>query len=109
MRGRDYCCQIRETINNLRRRGVEPRAVWVGTQGAVCMRALWKDAATGQNGQPWDGVLPKYIAGIPCREGMTGGQDYVIEYFETDEQAHVARVVKDVMFKVSDNPLFGTH
>lgn len=104
-RGYDYCCQIREGINALRQRGQEPRAVWVGTSGAAAMRALWYAAC----GDSWDGVLPKYIAGVPCREGSTGGHDYMIELFESDTHAHLARQIKNAVFKAQDNPLYGTH
>jgi len=98
-RGYDYCCQIRERINGLRMIGIEPKCVWVGQDGARYMRALWFGAC----GENWDGVLPKMIAGVPCREGSTGGQDYVIEYFESQAEAEAARQRSG--FKVADNPL----
>lgn len=104
-RGYDYCCDIRETINTLRQRGQEPRAVWLGQDGYRAMYALWLGAC----GSAWDGIIPKHIAGVPCRVGSTGGQDYVIEFFDSAEHATLARQIKDRVFKVQDNPLFGTH
>ena len=104
-RGYDYCCQIRETINALRQTRQEPRAIWLGQDGYAAIRQSWYEVL----GDSWDGVIPKYIAGVPCRKGSTGGQDYVIEFFETDEQANLARQIKNGVFRVSDNPLYGTH
>lgn len=102
-KGYDYGCQIRERINGMRALGMEPKCVWIGSEGAKAMRALWFDAC----GERWDGVLPKLIAGVPCREGSTGGQDYVIERYDDAELEAVKRARSP--FKVVDNPLQGTH
>lgn len=101
-RGYDYCRQIREIINNTRAVGIEPMAVWVNGDAANAMRALWFQVC----GENWDGVIPKWIAGVPCREGMTGGRDFVLQY--TDNQAsHDAR--EQSAFKVVDDPHGGLH
>lgn len=102
-RGYDYCCQIRETINAMRLTGLEPKCVWVGMHGAAAMRALWYGAC----GEHWDGVLPKYLAGVPCREGSTGGKDYVIESYASKADAERAR--QNHNFRAVDNPLQQTH
>jgi hypothetical protein len=102
-RGYDYCSQIRETINRCRQLGSEPKCVWIGADGAHAMRALWFGAC----GEHWDGILPKMIAGVPCREGMTGGKDYVIEYYDSLADAEKARAKST--FKAVDNPLQSTH
>lgn len=102
-RGYDYCCQIRESINGMRLMGMEPKAIWVGMHGAAAMRALWYGAC----GDDWDGVLPKYLAGVPCREGSTGGKDYVIECYDDQELAERKR--RESSFRAVDNPLQQTH
>lgn len=102
-RGYDYGCQIRERINGCRLMGIEPKCVWIGSNGAIAMRALWFEAC----GEHWDGVLPKGIAGVQCREGSTGGQDYVIEQYSDQELAERKR--RESSFNAVDNPLQGTH
>lgn len=108
LRGRDRCWQIRDRINALRQLGIEPIAVWINAHTRDDMKQLWYEVQGGakHGAQFWDGVLPKWIAGVPCREGSTGGHDFVIEWHD-DEAAHQAREVS--RFRVADDPHGGVH
>ena len=107
-RGREAYIQIRIQLHRLRTLHIEPRAVWVNSDTANDMRALWAEVCTvqGQSIPMYDGSLPP-VAGVAVREGMTGGNDYVFEYHDTAAADHAARDAS--VFKVQDNPLDGTH
>jgi hypothetical protein len=102
-RGREWYIQIRVAINEMRRAGREPVAVWVLPSTANDMRALWKEVGA------FDGKLPLGVAGVQMKEGPTGGKDYVFEYFDTKRDEANARELKDPIFSFRDNPLAGTH
>jgi hypothetical protein len=101
-KGYEYCRQIRDRINGYRQMGIEPNAVWLGQDGYTAVRQCWLEVL----GDTWDGIIPKWIAGVPCKCGSTGGQDYVIEYTD-DQAARDARARSS--FKVVDNPSAGLH
>lgn len=101
-RGYSQGKQIRETINRLRQLGIEPIACWLNKHTGDDMKALWYAVC----GEQWDGVLPKMIAGVPMRVGLTGGKDYVIEY-KDDDSARQAR--QESTFQVVDDPHAGLH
>lgn len=101
-KGYHYCLQIRERINGLRRLGIEPKAVWLGQDGYVAIRQCWSEVLA----DTWDGIIPKWIAGVPCKKGSTGGQDFVIEW-DDDQAARDARTRSS--FKAVDDPLGGVH
>ena len=109
-RGREAYIQIRTQLHRLRSLHIEPRAIWVNQATADDMRALWIEVTTAEGKllPQYDGSLPS-VAGVSVRQGMTGGNDYVFEYFDTDAEAHQARDIMDKVFKVQDNPLDGTH
>ena len=102
-RGREWYIRIRVSINEMRRQGREPVAVWVHPDTANDMRALWREVGA------FDGKLPLGVAGVVMKEGSTGGHDFAFEYYDTDRAAHEARELVDPFFKVRDNPLPGTH
>ncbi len=109
-RGREWYVQLRVTVHRLRSLHIEPRAIWVSPATANDMRALWREVCTveGRSTPQYDGSLPS-VAGVKVREGMTGGQDYVIEHFDTAAESHKARDIMNPVFRVQDNPLDGTH
>ena len=109
-RGREAYIQIRTQLHRLRTLHIEPKAVWVNQSTADAMHTLWAEVCNVPNVQRtgYDGKLPG-VAGVSVRVGMTGGADYVFEYFDTPSESHQARDVMDRLFKVQDNPLDGTH
>jgi hypothetical protein len=109
-RGREAYVQIRTQLHRLRTLHIEPKAVWVNQATADAMHALWAEVCNVPNTQRtgYDGKLPS-VAGVSVHVGMTGGDDYVFEYFDTPAESHQARDVMDALFKVQDNPLDGTH
>ena len=102
-RGRDAYCEIREKINQMRRTGLEPKCIWIGADTAAGMKALWSRAC----GAEWDEILPKMIAGVECKEGSTGGHDYLIEHYSMTAIAETMR--RKSLWNMVDNPLQGTH
>jgi hypothetical protein len=104
-RGREAYIQIRTQLHRLRSQHIEPKCVWVNQATADDMHTLWVEVAGPRN---YDGVLPS-VAGVAVRVGMTGGHDYTFEYHETMAIAHAARDVMGKTWKVTDNPLDGTH
>jgi hypothetical protein len=102
-RGRQWYIQIRIALNEMRRDGREPVAVWVLPATANDMRALWAEVGA------FDGKLPLGVAGVPMKEGATGGRDFVFEYYDTRADEARARELMDPIFHVRDNPLAGTH
>ncbi len=110
-RGREAYVQLRVRVHALRSKHIEPKAIWVSPATAADMRALWFEVTSVTGGQyhaNFDGVLPS-ISGVPVREGSTGGHDYVVEMHESLTESHAAREAMDRIFKVQDNPLYGTH
>lgn len=102
-RGREWYIQIRVAINEMRRQGREPVAVWVHPDTANDMRALWREVGA------FDNKLPLGVAGVMMKEGSTGGRDYAFEYYDTRRDEAKARELIDPIYKVRDNPLAGTH
>ena len=102
-RGHDAYKRIREEINRFRLFGLEPKCVWYNKHIADGMKALWRRAC----GPEWDEILPKQIAGVWCKEGATGGKDYLIEQFPTNKIA--AAIRERHSFNAVDNPLQGIH
>jgi hypothetical protein len=73
------------------------------------MHSLLIEVTSAQGRAPqYDGVLPS-VAGVQVKVGMTGGSDYLFEYHDTKAQDYQARDYKDEVWKVTDNPLDGTH
>lgn len=109
-RGREAYIQIRTQLHRLRTLHIEPKTCWVSPATANDMRALWREVCTaqGRSTPMYDGSLPS-VAGVQVREGSTGGNDYVFEYFDSNAEAHAARDIMDRVFRVQDNPLDGTH
>ena len=109
-RGREAYVQIRAQLHRLRTLHIEPKRVWVNQSTADDMHALWCDVTMVPNTRKvgYDGKLQS-VAGVSVHVGMTGGQDYVFEYFDTAAESYQARDVMDKLFKVQDNPLDGTH
>ena len=62
----------------------------------------------GQDVGNYDGSLPG-VAGVPVYQGMTGGHDYLFEYHDSRAADYAMRDYKDEVWKVTDNPLDGTH
>lgn len=102
-RGSEAYKQIRDKVNRMRLMGQEPKAVWIGRSTEDDLRALWFRAC----GPAWDGVIPKYIAGVPCKVGSTGGHDWLLEFYPLQSIAEAVR--RDHAFKAVDNPLQGLH
>jgi hypothetical protein len=102
--------QIRTQLHRLRTLHIEPKAVWVNQATADDMHTLWCEVCNvpGAHMTGYDGKLPS-VAGVQVKVGMTGGADYVFEYFDTPAESHQARDVMDRLFTVQDNPLEGTH
>ena len=109
-RGREAYIQIRTQLHRLRSLHIEPKAVWVNHATADDMRQLWVEVTQvkGHDVGGYDGSLPR-VAGVPVRQGMTGGNDYVFEYHDSNAESFAARDAMDRVFKVQDNPLDGTH
>ena len=93
--GRDISRAIREQINNCRRRGIEPKKVWLSQYTADCLHEMWTQIAAA-----YDLVLPKGIAGVPCAVGVGLGNDqFLFEYHED------GKVNSAVLKPAKDNPL----
>lgn len=109
MRGREAYVQIRVAIHRARTLHIEPVCVWVNQATANDMHSLLIEVTSAQDRAPqYDGVLPS-VAGVQVKVGMTGGSDYLFEYFDSAAEAYQARDAMDQVFKVQDNPLDGTH
>lgn len=85
--GRDVYRGIREAINNLRSRGIEPKVVWVGQDIADSIHALWSTVA-----QSYDLRIPPGVAGVPLKIGAGMGRyKFMFEYHEDQDKAHKLR------------------
>lgn len=85
--GRDIYRAIREQINNCRRRGIEPKAVWAGKDSIDAMHALWQAVAAS-----YDLQLPLGVAGVPLKLGAgLGRSKFLFEYDENADKAHTLR------------------
>lgn len=85
--GRDIYRGIREQINNLRNRGVEPKKVWVSPYIADCIHALWFAVA-----QKYDMRIPPGVSKVPMGIGSgLGRANFVFEYHEDKEKGHTLR------------------
>lgn len=105
-RGRDLSVKLRVEINDLRAQGKEPLRIWLLKATADCIHACWVDICTNRGVVYYDGVLPA-LAGVPLCTGSTGGADYAIELYANEADAEKLRAARG--FKVSDNPLHGSH
>jgi hypothetical protein len=84
---RDIYRHIRESINNLRARGIEPKKVWVSQYVADCMHEMWVQVAS-----KYDLKLPLGVANVPMFVGSGLGRNkFVFEYDEDKEKAHTLR------------------
>jgi hypothetical protein len=105
MRGREAYIQIRTQLWALRHQHIEPVCVWVNQATADDMHQLHIEVC---GSEAYDRVLPS-VAGVSVKVGMTGGSDYLFEYHDTKQEDYAARDYKDEVWKVTDNPLDGTH
>lgn len=87
-RGIDYYDRIRSRVHELRATGIEPKEIWANKHVADCMQLFWIEICA-----QYDEILPYQIAGVPFREGSTGGDDIVFIYRDgaDNEVAHETR------------------
>lgn len=105
-RGRELSIRLRVEINDLRAKGKEPLRIWLSKAAADSIHACWLDVCQRRDVNYYDGVLPA-MAGVPLKVGSTGGADYAIEMYANEADAEKLRTARG--FKVSDNPLYGSH
>lgn len=105
-RGRELSIRLRVEINAMREQGKEPLRIWLLQTAADCIHACWIDVCGRLGVSYYDGTIPA-IAGVPVCVGSTGGQDYAFEMYAVPADAEKLRAARG--FKVSDNPLHGTH
>lgn len=78
---------MREQINALRMRGIEPKACWISQYSADCMHAMWHEIAGY-----YDEKLPDVIASVPVAVGAgIGRDDFAFEYDSDTTAAHTLR------------------
>jgi hypothetical protein len=84
---RDIYRHIRESINDCRARGIEPKKVWVSQYVADCMHEMWVQVAS-----KYDLKLPLGVANVPMFVGSGLGRNkFVFEYDEDKEKGHTLR------------------
>ena len=93
--GRDISRAVREQIHNCRRRGIEPKTIWVSQYVADCLHEMWTQIAMS-----YDLQLPKGIAGVPMRVGSgIGRSQFMVDYHDT------AKANDAALKPARDNPL----
>lgn len=93
--GRDIYRALREQINTLRLRGIEPKAVWVSQDTVDAIHALWTIVA-----KQYDEMMPPTVAGVPMRLGAGLGRNQF--EFEYDDKADAQRYLRQ---HPRDNPM----
>ncbi len=85
---RDIYRHIRESINDCRNRGIEPKKVWVSQYVADCFHEMWTQVASR-----YDLKLPLGVANVPMEVGNGLGRNkFVFEYDTEDpEKGHTLR------------------
>ena len=85
--GRDLYRAMREQVNDLRMRGIEPKTIWAGKDSIDAMHALWSAVAAR-----YDLKLPLGVAGVPLKEGAGLGRNkFLFEYHDDQAKAHTLR------------------